>query len=271
MKHLLSLTALFLAFLSFTSAQTIPNGDMEVWLDAPGAWSEIPEGWSTQNSQLFQAVYKEEAACEGEFAMKLTPLAGIESIMGTSTLEFPISAIPPTLDFCVKSNIDHGDFFNDTCRVIISFWNGDYQFYSEEWVNTTTILDWTEVSIPLDQLEPGMDACHIEVQASYPGIGLGSGSLNTWIAVDNFRFSGTNGLLKTEKVPLSMFPNPTTNGSFTLQSSQPLNAFVLLDLLGNVVLEQTGIHENKLVINTELPTGMYFLNWNGQTRKLIIE
>ncbi|MFK7757840.1 MAG: T9SS type A sorting domain-containing protein [Flavobacteriales bacterium] len=272
MKELLSLTSLFLACLSFASAQVIPNGDLETWIDSPGAWSEVPAGWITQNGQLFQSAFKETSACEGEFALKLQPMAGIESIMGAATLEFPTTSIPPQLNFCVKTNIESNDFFTDTCRVIISFFNAGNEFYSEEWVNSVSITDWTEVSITLNQIEPLMDSCHIEVQASYPGIGLGSGSLNTWIAVDDFKFSEVNNVLENSgDLELNIYPNPSSDGLFTVQSSERLSNFILLDILGHVILEETNINQSSFALKTNLSTGMYFLQWNGQTKKVIVD
>lgn len=249
--------------------QEIPNGDLEDWEWI--GWYDNPMNWTTPNQQILTSVYMDGSPCEGELAMQVKPMAGLESTMGYATLDFPITAIPPQLQFCAKSNVVSEGSFNDTCRVYISFWNGDQELYREVWTNTTSLEEWTEITIPLSQIEPIMDMCRIEVQASYPGTGLGSGSLNTWISVDNFRFEdNTNFLNEYSSSKSSIYPNPSIDGVFHITSESSINDVILYDILGNKIMQET-FYSKTYSINEKLKTGVYFLLVNGVQHKLVVK
>ncbi len=269
MKLLITTLILFLFGIQI-HGQEIPNGDLETWVWGAGGWYEQPEGWVTLNNQVMESAFKDTAPCEGELGLTVKPLAMTESLMGSAYIDFPISAIPPTLDFCVKTNIYEDEVWTDTCRVIISFWNGENQFYSEEWMSTSSISDWTNASIQLNQIEPLMDRCRIEVQASYPGIGLGSGSPQTWISVDNFMFDSANSIDKVnQSAEFKVYPNPSNNGSFKISSHDKLGEIIIYDLLGNIV-EKTTEKSSEFTPELELSSGLYFIKVLGQTKRLVV-
>ena len=257
-------------FFSHASSQEIPNGTLESW-ESLGGWFENPTNWQTMNNQIQTSTTKETNSCEGEFAMKVSPLASIETVMGSAFIEFPIQSIPSSLSFCVKTNIAEGEFFTDTCRVIISFWNGEVAFYTEEWINTASIEEWTEISIPLNQIEPLMDGCKVEVQASYPGEGLGSGSIDTWISVDDLTFEDINSVEEYKKSDLTVYPNPNSTGEVSLFSSVPMSEVRIFDLLGNEVFRHNVAFSNSVKLNVDLTPGVYLLRVDESARKLIIE
>ncbi len=269
--------ALYLLLLLVTStqhqilSQTIPNGDLESW-DWIGGWFEDPTGWITMNHQLILSSHKETSACEEEFALRVEPIAGIETIMGSSVLTFPISSIPVQLNFCAKTFIASDANFVDTCSVIISFWNAGNQFYTEEWVNTQSVNDWTEITLQLSQIEPLMDSCKIEIQASFPGVGLGSGSPDTWISVDNLRFDSPNNLTEFEESEeLIVYPNPISNGKLNVKSIHNFDSIEIYDLMGNLVFYKDKVVGNQIKLQTNLSNGIYFLKHGDSSKKIIIQ
>jgi hypothetical protein len=269
MKAILLLTFSTL-FFSFGSSQEIPNGTLESW-ENMGGWFENPTDWQTMNNQVQVSTTKESNACEGEFAMKVSPLAAIETVMGSAFIEFPIQSIPSSLSFCVKTNVLEEEFFTDTCRVIVSFWNGETSFYTEEWINTSSLEEWTEISLPLNQIEPIMDGCKIEVQASFPGTGLGSGSLDTWIVIDDLTFEDINSVEHYIKNDFSVYPNPNSDGEFSISSSVPISEVKIFNLLGEEVFNQNAEWSKSVQLSTKLNTGVYLLLIDKSARKLIIE
>jgi len=250
-------------------AQDIPNPTFEEW-ESVGGWFYNPTGWQTMNNQVLLSTEQDSASCEGNLSMRVKPLSGFETVMGAASVEFYTSFIPASLTFCVKTNVIQDEFFTDTCRVMISFYNGDINFYSEEWVNTESITNWQEVTIPLSQIEPVMDGCKIEVQASYPGSGLGSGSADTWISLDNFRFDGVSSIENTKTQSFKVAPNPSANGKVNLLASGALGEVKIYDVLGHEVYSSKTLH-NKLDLELNLKNGLYFIKTKYGTHRLIIQ
>ena len=267
MKILLS------AFLLLCNAallsQTIPNGDMEEW-ETVGGWYEIPSYWSTLDNQVITHTEKDSAACEGNFALKVKPLLGIETTMGTARIEFLEEFVPAQLSFCVKTNIESDEFFTDTCRVVISFWNTGVFVYSEEWTNTESINEWTYQTIELNQIEPIITSCSIEVQASYPGIGLGSGSTDTWISVDDFSFDEVDSISESKEGETTVYPNPSQNGEFSIKSNSKIGQIQVFDLIGNLIYNNFE-NSNSIQLNLNLPSGIYLIKTNHRTQKIVVQ
>ncbi len=76
-------------------------------------------------------------------------------------------------------------------------------------------------------------------------------------------------------ISFSVYPNPATGNSVTVQSPAAIQSVVISDLLGKVVFAQSSVNATQLTINTELNAGMYLMNvstsqGNG-TQKLIIQ
>jgi hypothetical protein len=171
------------------SQLNIPNGGFETW-GYYNTWSLDPESWQCGNNQLASNVFPDSSAYDGDLAMQVFPNSFFEALPGYASIEIPTSAIPASFDFAVKAYIEG----LDSVRVRVSFINtnggGDWVIQEEkEWNTDASIPNWQVVSIPLDQIEPVIDLCVINVIAGY-GQPFLEGSLNTWISVDAMGFDG---------------------------------------------------------------------------------
>ncbi|MFT5183050.1 MAG: hypothetical protein ACI84C_000172 [Flavobacteriales bacterium] len=171
----------------------VPNGDFEEW-DYFNTWNLSPAEWMTPNMQLLAPVEIDSNAYEGNFAMRVTPLLGFETSSATAQTSFLINEIPEEFSFRVKSFIEEGE--TDSIRVSLSFVESeDAQsvLYSVAWTATTSIDDWTLVSLPLDTEVLGVSMIRIDVRCGYNGA-LGGGPWNSWISVDDMKFGASTGV-----------------------------------------------------------------------------
>jgi hypothetical protein len=253
-----------------TIAQDIPNGDLEEW-QTVGGWFENPTYWSSLNNQVLVHAEKDTSACQKNLALKVKPLLGIETSIGLAETSFPFTYVPSNIGFCVKTNIDSDAFFTDTCRVKISFWNEDIMVYEETWTNTESISEWTNVVLPLNQIEPILNDCKIKVEASYLGIGIGSGSINTWISVDDFQFEIINSIPDV-KLPIdfSIHPNPAENGTIKISGTSTLEEITIYDLIGNTV-KSLKVNSTEKTVELNLTKGVYLVKTLNQTKRLVIK
>ena len=250
-------------------SQDIPNSDFEDWVWV-GGWYEAPADWTTMNNQVITHTEKDDMACEGDYAFKVYPLPGFETTMGQAQTVFPIDYIPATLDFCAKTNIVTEVDFVDTCRVRIEFWNFDIMVYQQVWTNTESLDNWTNISLELDQIEPVITMCVIKVEASYPGMGLGSGSPETWISIDDIAFGTIDSIDSLEYgTVFSMYPNPSNGETVTLSSDGPIGHFQVYDMLGHLVFSEFSASD-KVLLEHELAPGAYLVQSHDQIRKLLI-
>lgn len=67
-----------------------------------------------------------------------------------------------------------------------------------------------------------------------------------------------------------VYPNPS-NENFILKTKNINSTILITDILGKVIYSEK-IIQTKTEINIEnLPNGVYYLNYKGNTRKLIIQ
>ena len=182
MKKIYILTSAVLLW-NLSIAQNIPNGNFETW-GLYNTWNYTPENWNTGNFQLFEHVFIDSAAYEGNFAMKVFPYTYFEAAPGYASTSLEIDIIPQYLSFYVKCDIP---VELDSVSVSVSFFNGEYMVYSEKWSSDESIEDWQQVVLELDQIEPIIEFVIIDVVAGY-GLFL-EGSTETWISIDAIEFS----------------------------------------------------------------------------------
>lgn len=190
-----NLVLLFLSVLSMqASAQLlVPNGDFETW-DYYNTWTLDPEFWVTGNFQLSMNTYPDSSAYQGDLAMYVEPFHWVAAVPGLAMNTFDATYIPETFEFAVKCHIEG----EDSVEVNVQFWNNNIKQYEEKWFSTSSIEEWEYVTLELDNIEPVITHCIIEVWASY-GSGLElEGSLLTTITVDAMSFDGVVGVSEVD-------------------------------------------------------------------------
>lgn len=194
-------------------------------------------------------VYPDLEACLNDTAMTVEAIPVGVGKYGNAAVEFPISAIPPSLDFCAKwtTSVTAG------VTVSISFFNNGILQYSEFWNNPEIEGDWTQISMPLEQIEPVITDARIDVISVVGDLVPGSAE----ITVDDMRFGEAQGLTDSHLTELLFSPNPVAD-IIQLQDVRAPNAsYIILDTKGRTVQLGTIIESNIDVRG--LPAGTYFL------------
>lgn len=256
-----NLVLLFLLSLSIqASAQLlVPNGDFEIW-DYYNTWTLDPEYWVTGNFQLSSNTYPDSSAYQGDLAMYVEPFHWVTAVPGLAMNTFDANYIPETFEFAVKCHIEG----EDSVKVNVQFWNNNIKQYEEKWFSTSSIEEWEYVTLNLDNIEPVITHCIIEVWASY-GSGLElEGSLLTTITVDAMNFDGLVGVSEIDSdTQWITYPIPVS-GILHIDSQLGFNAdrLVLRTIGGEGLIESA--FSNRLDL-TDIPPGIYILEaWNDE-------
>lgn len=202
----------------------IPNGNFEVW-DFYNTWTLDPLDWQTLNNQLSSHVFQDSAAFEGDFAMRVFPNTFFEPLPGAARTEFAIDAIPASFDFAVKCFIEQ----LDSVFVRVSFVNtnggSDWIIQeSAEWHSDVSIDEWEVISLELNQIEPVIDLCVVQVITGYGDVFL-EGSPNTWISVDAMGFEGLGTSLLEQKTQEVQVYYSSVQGRFIVHGLAEESAF----------------------------------------------
>ena len=245
MKNLL---LLFLFLPLFASAQTVPNGNFESWFLVGD--NENPDFWITDNTELQPTVTKDFDSYEGEIAMRVTGQPMGVGDYGEAYTLFETEAIPAALNFYAKTDVAFGGV-----SVEITFLNQELEVYTEIWSNTENLVDYTLVSMALDQIEPVITHARIKVVAQVGDLVPG----HAWISVDAMAFGEP---LKVDKpIPGSfkIFPNPAKENITIKSIDGSLGNLTITDALGKIVLEKQ-VQENETSIDVEgFAPGVYLL------------
>jgi len=131
---------------SQTIGQTIPNAGFENWAWI-GGWYENPQYWTTNNFQISAPVVKDSVTpYQGSYAIKVNRTG----ISGYAKTKFAFSQHPANIKIFVKSNILSGDSTN--IRVLA--YSAGSIVDSGRWTNTTSIIFWTQQTIPIAEVRP---------------------------------------------------------------------------------------------------------------------
>lgn len=191
-------TATLLSFFIFAvCAAQIPNSGFENWIE--NGWSNDPEDWETDNSELVQPVTQDLEAYEGMYAMKVTAVPIGVGDWGEASTIVPIDYIPASLDFWVKSQNENG-----FVQVLIEFFNGEVLFTSFFWGTSESISDWTFVSLEMTQQEPILTYAKITVSALVGDLIAGEAQ----ISIDEMSFGETNAVSDQSLNNIQVYPNP---------------------------------------------------------------
>lgn len=188
MKQLFLSLTLCTCFLSYAQIE-IPNADFETW-GYYNTWNLEPEEWSTGNFQLYEHVFRDSSAYEGDWAMRVYPFGFFEPYPGQATAYFPVTEIPSTLDFYMKSYMGQEA---DSVSVHVQLFHLDEMLLDEYWASDETVEDWTPVTFEIPTTIIPATHAQVTVQASYGGAFL-EGSLDTWISVDAMSLNAANSI-----------------------------------------------------------------------------
>lgn len=237
---ILCLSILFASTMGLAQVE-IPNGNFEEW-GLFNTWNYSPADWTTPNMQLLAPVEMDSMAYEGDFAMRVTPLLGFETSSATAHTSFVVNELPEQLSFWVKAFIEEGE--TDSVRVSLRYFESDAAqspLYGITWIATTSIDDWTLVTLDLDTEIVGATTATVEVQCGYNGP-LGGGPWSTWISVDAMAVGESTGIadenLCLQPSDLSIMGNIITAKGCGFASNKTL--IELYDLSGKLLVRKEG-------------------------------
>lgn len=246
MKFLITLCSLFGAISLYSQ---IPNSGFEDW--SFNGWNYEPDAWTTGNSELQEPVTQDLDPFQGNYAMRVTAVPYPLGKIGEATVSFPNDAIPPSLDFWVKSSVESG-----YAEVRIEFWNEDMLVYFEQWLNTDQIDEWTFVSIPLDQIEPVLTDAKIYATAIVADLVDGHAE----ISIDAMGFGQTQSLKEKSPYEFSIYPNPAEE-QFTFDDQEGKVEYInIYSLQGKFIqtIQVNNVSQNTVDISS-LSRGTYYL------------
>jgi len=243
----------------------IPNPGFELWLINDPI--TIPVGWSTTDNGVESAVSQDFEPYEGNLAMRVDAIPIGVGSYGVAECPVPIDYIPASLDFYAKVGTEFG-----AVSVIIIFFNGENEVYTEFWNNTEPIENWTLVTIPLEQIEPVLTHAVIRVEAIVGDLAPGT----AWISVDAFGFEGplSNDPLHSD-AQWNIYPNPAHN-EITLEGVAANSAIRIRNLTGQTVYETASTRSLMKIDLRNLSSGMYLISMQSpdgtiKSRKLLVE
>jgi len=142
----------------------IPNGDFENW-----SWVPLPENWKTNSYPLSMAQWvtyivkkDSQVVYHGAYSMKLiynlTPPAW-GAAPAWAKNKFAISEHPNNLRGYLKCNLQG----TDTVSISVKILNNGITVDSGQWKSTVSIINWTEVNIPISNSSTVIDSALITI------------------------------------------------------------------------------------------------------------
>lgn len=243
------LTTLCFLLAAFSLSAQIPNAGFENW--SFNGWNYVPDEWETDNSELQEPVTQDLEPYQGEYAMKVTAVPYELGMIGEARVSFPNEAIPPSLNFWVKSAVENG-----YVEVRIEFWNEDNLIYFEQWFNTGQIPEWTFVSMELEQIEPVLTDAKIHVTALVGDLVAG----NAEISLDAMGFGQPQSVSNYSNYKFSIYPNPAQNHFIFQDEEGNVELFEIYTLDGKLIeTVQVNNSGNNSVDISGLANGIYSL------------
>lgn len=237
-----------------TEAQTIPNGGFETWYFV--GWSENPESWITDNTELGPTVSKDYDAYEGEYAMRVTAQPTGVGEHGEAYTLIETSSVPAALNFYAKSEVEFGSAY-----VEITILNGENEIDTQYWYGTDLSSEFTPVSISLNQIEPIITHMRIKVVAEVGDLVAGS----AWISVDEMEFGEPLKVESRKKAQFKIYPNPASD-NISIQSPQGIvGQIFIVDAQGKKVYDEYISREFTSIDIEKFPQGMYTIVANEGT------
>lgn len=190
--------------LSIKAQSQIPNMDFENWEMC--IWRTHPIEWTTNGCAQFtsKVVLSDSMAYNGFLAMKLKNSGVYKPWANTG---FPITLHPYSLKGYVKCNLANT---NDTVSVKIVLFNNSMAVDSGEWIGTSSISNYTQISIPITQNALTIDSAMVLIAGgnhltnNQPGMGT-----HFWVDYLSLDFTNNIENIKKTESQFQLFPNPT--------------------------------------------------------------
>lgn len=240
----------FLAFMAFVAnAQTIPNGNFENWTS--NTWTNSPDDWETENSQILEPVTQDLDSYEGDFAMMVTSQESIIGEYASAIATFDIEYIPASLDFYVKTETLFG-----AVGVTITFYNQEFVVSSDEWFSSITFEEWSPVIIEMDQIEPIITHVEIVVWAQVGDLVAG----DAIISVDAMGFGTISGVDNIVNGKVVIYPNPANDVIRFSAENVSIESISVMDITGRKVMQKSQFKNGQQIQVSDLPEGIYILS-----------
>lgn len=244
MKTLFTLPILALTALSAFSQ--IPNANFEEWVLSE--FYEEPVGWTTDNSESAQTVFRDDEAYEGNYAMRVVAQPIGVGSYGEAKTTVAMDALPTSLDFYVRTMQENG-----TGLAGLTFYAGEEIVGNNFWFGTETVEDWTLVSIPFVQ---NSQITHVDIMVMAEVGDFAPGE--AWIAVDQMAFSIPTSARNTAKDrPIRIFPNPAVDFVQVALHRAGGGSMELTDLTGKRVMTAALAAAQSHVAISDLAPGIY--------------
>ena len=244
-----TITTLLLSIFALTSSsQIIPNSNFEVWTQF--IWTLEPDGWETDNQEVFASVTQDLDAYEGDYAMKVAALQTGIGGFGEARTTFPVESIPNSLNFYVKTACSFG-----SVSVTARFFNtDDNEVYSATWSTNDSIANWTPISLELVPSQLVVTHARIEVRSDVGDLLPGLAE----ISVDAMGFDGS---LSSSSEDLDkgflVYPNPAMDVVRVRHLLYEIDQIAIYDLSGKIVVQKRNLVPSNAIEVSDLPVGMY--------------
>ncbi|NEN23256.1 T9SS type A sorting domain-containing protein [Cryomorpha ignava] len=259
-------TLIFLFLPLFATAQTVPNGNFESWFWV--GWSENPEFWVTDNTELGPTVTKDFDSYEGEIAMRVTAQPTSLGSYGEANTLISLTEVATALNFYAKSEVENG-----SVAVNVTFLNGETEVYTVHWFGNENMEEYTLVSVPLSQvLPPPGIVTHARISVSAEFADLIGGT--AWISVDAMEFGEPLLVKENELNSFKIYPNPTSD-VLNLQTEASVESVDIFNITGEKIRSLNAPEIEKPIDVSALSKGVYLIRFNTATssfvKRMVIE
>lgn len=250
MSTLLVAVALF--SLTKSTAQLIPNGNVESWGDF-GQFYESPEHWITSNTETEQAVFKDMDANEGMYSMRVESVNFGAGGYGEAAIGIPFDGDSLTLSGWVKGVIDG----NAQISVSLEKYESGVFVSFASWFSNTTVADWEEISVVSD----GAACDSVVVRVVAVGGDFAFGEAVMWADAMSMDGISTDVDDMHSEIPYFVYSSSSQEIRFRPDLGM-LEEISLYDLQGKRVL--TGNSSN-ILSTSNLPASAYVLVYSSTT------
>ena len=246
------------------SQDTIPNGNFENWNT-----NTSPLNWSTVNNLLPAGVFacnQTTNSYEGSYAMsmKTIDLGGMlvpaVATLGTVGMGFTEGGIPFTeRPESLKGYVKHPSN-GDVVMFFVQFYREGIEMGSGVWSTSDSIGAFTMFEAPITFASPlNPDTMNITMITDQNVMGS-----NMIIDALQFDYPPVN-VEEVKNTSVKVYPNPCKN-HLTITTENEINSIKILDLAGNVILENQHTYELVKLDIRHLPDGLYIVEIKSNNR-----